>query len=130
MTLTNEDREALITNYVNKSRETIGKVEFLIEHNELSLAVNRIYYGIYYILSALAVKYQFKTSKHAQLIGWFNKRFVKEGIVDNRYGKLIRKAFENRMEGDYGLFFDLSKEEVEQSFEEMKEVIAEIQRLI
>ena len=102
MTLTNEDREALVKNYVNKSRETIGKVEFLIEHNELSLAVNRIYYGIYYILSALAVKYQFKTSKHAQLIGWFNKRFVKEGIVDNKYGKLIRKAFENRMEGDYG----------------------------
>ena len=64
MTLTNEDREVLVTNYVNKSRETIGKVEFLIEHNELSLAVNRIYYGIYYILSALAVKYQFKTAKY------------------------------------------------------------------
>jgi uncharacterized protein (UPF0332 family) len=51
MTLTNEDREAIIANYVNKSRETMRKVEFLIEHNELSLAVNRIYYGIYYIKS-------------------------------------------------------------------------------
>jgi len=34
------------------------------------------------------------------------------------------------MEGDYGLFFNLSREEVEQSLEEMKEVIAEVQRLI
>jgi len=130
MILKDEDRRALIENYINKSRITIEKVQFLIENNEFSLAVNRIYYGIYYSLSALSIKKEFKTSKHTQLIGWFNKTFVKEGIVDKRYGKLIRKAFENRMEGDYNVFFDFSKEEVEQSFGEMKEVIDEIQKLI
>lgn len=128
MILKDEDRRALIENYINKSRVTIEKVQFLIENNEFSLAVNRIYYGIYYSLSALAIKREFKTSKHTQLIGWFNKTFIKEGIVDKRYGKLIRKAFENRM--DYNVFFDFSKEKVKQSFGEMKEVINEIQKLI
>ena len=105
-------------------------MKFLIENGELALAVNRIYYGIYYILSALAIRSQFKTSKHSQLISWFNKTFVKEGIVDQKYSKLIRKAFENRMEGDYDVFSVFTKEEVEQSLEEMEEVISEIQKLI
>jgi len=48
MILKDEDRRALIENYINKSRITIEKVQFLIENNEFSLAVNRIYYGIYY----------------------------------------------------------------------------------
>ena len=126
MILKDEDRRALIENYINKSRVTIEKVQFLIENNEFSLAVNRIYYGIYYSLSALAIKREFKTSKHTQLIGWFNKTFVKEGIVDKRYGKLIRKAFENRM--DYNVFFDFSKEKVKQSFGEMKEVINHLEK--
>jgi len=129
MTLTDNDREALIENYIKKSLATIEKVDFLIRNDEFSLAMNRIYYGIYYILSALAIKNQFKTFKHTQLIGWFNKTFVKEKIIDKRYSKLIRKAFENRMEGDYNVFSDFPKEEVDQSFREMKDVIHEIQKL-
>lgn len=130
MTLTNEEREALIKNYRDKSLETIKKVDFLIKNNEFSLAINRIYYGIYYILCALAIKHQYKTSKHTQLIGWFNKEFVKQNLVDKKYSKLVRKSFENRMEGDYNLFADFTKEEVEQSFEEMKQIISEIQKLL
>ncbi len=130
MTLSEQDREALIQHHVDKSMESIHQVKFLIENNQLSLAVNRIYYGVYYILSALAIKSRFKTSKHEQLIGWFNKIYIKGNIVDKRYGKIIRKFHENRMEGDYNVFSDFLKEEVEQAFIEMKDTIAEIRKLI
>jgi len=43
---------------------------------------------------------------------------------------MIRKAFENRMEGDYNVFADFSKEEVEQSLKEMKIVIQALGKLI
>jgi uncharacterized protein (UPF0332 family) len=130
VTLTDEDRKNLTENYVNKSLSTIETVRFLIENNQLSLAMNRIYYGIYYILSGLGIKYHFRTSKHAQLIGWFNKEFVKTGKIHPQYSKMIRKAFENRMQGDYDVFTVFTKEESEQAFEEMKAVITEIQKLI
>jgi uncharacterized protein (UPF0332 family) len=130
MTLNDEDRELLINNYLEKSRTTIKKVEFLIDNNEYQLAVNRIYYGIYYSLSALAIKHQYSTSKHAQLIGWFNRTFVKAGAIGKEFSKIIRKAFENRMEGDYNVFADFSKEEVEQSLKEMKIVIQALGKLI
>jgi uncharacterized protein (UPF0332 family) len=130
MTLNDEDRELLINNYLEKSRTTIKKVEFLVDNNEYQLAVNRIYYGIYYSLSALAIKHQFSTSKHAQLIGWFNRTFVKAGAIEKEFSKMIRKAFENRMEGDYNVFADFSEEEVEQSLKEMKIVIQALDKLI
>lgn len=130
MTLSDQDRETLIRHHLDKSSESIHQVNFLIENNQLSLAVNRIYYGVYYILSALAIQNRFKTSKHEQLIGWFNKVYIRGNIVDKQYGKIIRKFHENRMEGDYNVFSEFSKDEVELSFKEMKDTIAEIQKLI
>ena len=130
MTLTEQDRTALTKNYISKSYQTIEQVNFLIEHNQFTLAANRIYYGIYYALSALALKHKFSTSKHLRLIGWFNKTYIKGNIIDKRYGKIIRKAYDNRMEGDYNVLADFSKEEIMQSFKEMKEVIIEINKLL
>ena len=88
MTLEEKDREELIKYRIVRAKDSINDVQFLIENNKLTLAVNRIYYGIFYILSALALKHKFITSKHSQLLGWFNKTFVKEGIIDKKYGRL------------------------------------------
>jgi len=82
------------------------------------------------MLSALALNGGFRTSKHEQLIGWFNKTYVKGDIVDKKFGKLVVKAYENRIKGDYDVFSEFSTERAEQSFDEMKEVISEIRKLL
>lgn len=68
---------------------------------------------MYYSITALALKHQFETSKHQQLIGWFNQHFVATKIVDFKYGKMIRNAYQNRRKGDYDAFVTFSTEEVE-----------------
>ena len=130
MTLSQDDCEELSRNYLAKSQATIKTVNFLMDNGEFSLAMNRIYYGIYYALCALAVKNGFQTSKHAQLIGWFNRNFVKTGKADPQYGRFIRKAFENRMEGDYNVFASFEKQEIESAFDEMQQVIMLISRML
>ncbi len=65
-----EDRKALIEHRIAKADDAVRDVEFLIESKRLLLAVNRIYFGIFYIISALSLKKDFHTSKHQQLIGW------------------------------------------------------------
>jgi uncharacterized protein (UPF0332 family) len=49
-----EDRKALINHRVARADDTVRDVEFLIKSNRPLLAINRIYYGIFYILSALS----------------------------------------------------------------------------
>ncbi|MCK4662861.1 MAG: HEPN domain-containing protein [Bacteroidales bacterium] len=122
--------QKLITYRVEQALETINEVEIQIENNFFSTAINRIYYGMFYLLLALSLKNNFKTSKHNQLIGWFNKEFIKTGKVEKKFGRIIHKAFEDRSDGDYGIYITFEKEEVLQRFEEMKEFISQIKKLI
>ncbi len=126
MTIEDEDRINLIKYRLEQADETIQDVQLLIENNRLRSAVNRIYYGMFYALLALGLAYQFETSKHAQLIGWFNKNFINEGLIDSKYGKIINKAFNRRTKGDYDTYIEFEKEIVVEMFGEMQDFISEI----
>jgi len=130
MTLRDEDRNTLIEYRIQKAKEAIEDAQFLLDNDKMDLAVNRIYYGMFYSLTALALKYKFNTSKHLQLIGWFNKNFVKENIVDLKYGQIIHRAYDKRSKGDYGDYIKFSKDEVMELFQEMKDFIQRIEELI
>jgi uncharacterized protein (UPF0332 family) len=125
-----DDRQALIKYRIEQAKETADLSEFLIMSDKLSVAVNRIYYGMYYALTSLALKNMFETSKHAQLIGWFNREFVLSKIVDIKYGKILRNAFQNRTKSDYDAYIHFQKAEVTAMLEEMKDFIRMIESLL
>lgn len=122
----NNDRNSLIEYRIKQAEETILDVQLLIENNRFRSAVNRIYYGMFYSLLALGLSNQFETSKHAQLIGWFNKTYINEGLLDSKYGKIINKAFNRRTKGDYDTYIEFEKDIVIEMFNEMKEFISKI----
>ena len=53
MTLDSNDRIELIKYRMQQASECVEEVGFLIENNKLKIAVNRIYYGMFYSLLAL-----------------------------------------------------------------------------
>jgi uncharacterized protein (UPF0332 family) len=124
------DRDALIEYRLNQASDTIELAKFLLSSDKLVIAVNRIYYGMYYALTALALKNKFETSKHGQLIGWFNKEYIASKKVDSKYGKILRNAYQNRTKGDYDAFVNFSMIEVEFMLTEMTDFIEEIQRIL
>ncbi|HNV81692.1 MAG: HEPN domain-containing protein [Tenuifilaceae bacterium] len=128
--ITEKDRDSLIEYRLNQALETIELAKFLVVSDKLTIAVNRIYYGMYYALTALALKNKFETSKHGQLIGWFNKEYISSKKVDAKYGKILRNAYQNRTKGDYDAFVNFSKVETESMLYEMTDFIEEIKRLI
>ena len=115
---------------MTEARETQSDVELLIANDRLRAAVNRTYYSMFYSLMALGLKYEFETSKHAQLIGWFNKKFIHEGLIDPKFNKIIAKAFIRRTKGDYDSYIEFDRETVLEMFEEMKDFNLEIERLV
>jgi uncharacterized protein (UPF0332 family) len=124
------DRKNLIDYRLEQAKDTINVSRFLIESNQYTVAVNRIYYGMYYALTALAIKFKFETSKHFQLIGWFNKEFILSGTLSPYYGKILRNAFQNRTKGDYDAFVKFEKEEVVEMHNEMIEFIQTLENFI
>jgi len=130
MSLDANERTELIRYRLEEAKETIADVQLLIENDRLRAAVNRIYYGMFYSLLALGLAYQFETSKHQQLLGWFNKNFIHEGLIDAKFGKIINKASNRRTQGDYESYVEFDKEVILEMFSEMKEFISEIEQFI
>ena len=124
------DKSALIEYRIGRSRETAVEAEWALENGHLNLAENRIYYAMFYMLRALALKHGFRTSKHAQQVGWFNKEFVRTGKVDVRIGRTMQTAFDKRQEGDYDDFIVFEKEEVQTDLENMKAFLDAIGALL
>jgi uncharacterized protein (UPF0332 family) len=124
------DRESLINYRLLQAKDTIELAIFLKDSGKLVVAVNRIYYGMYYALTALALKHKFETSKHGQLIGWYNKEFVSKDLTDKKHGMILRNAFQNRTKGDYDAFINFTVTEVDLLLEDMKLFITDIERLI
>ncbi len=58
-----KDRDALVEYRLQQAFETIELARFLVKNQKLVIAVNRIYYGMYYSLTALALATGFETSK-------------------------------------------------------------------
>lgn len=57
------DRDTLVGYRLQQALETIELAKFLVENQKFVIAINRIYYGMYYALTALALKNSFETSK-------------------------------------------------------------------
>jgi uncharacterized protein (UPF0332 family) len=121
-----ESRTQLIAYRVAQAKSTAMEAEFLLNNDMLRGSMNRIYYSMFYMLQALSLKYQFESSKHTQVLGWFNKVFIHTGKIDVKFSKIITKGYNLRTKGDYANIYDLDKQELLQIFGEMKHQKAQI----
>lgn len=128
--MSEENKKAIILHRIFKSKQTIEEAQLVIDNDKLRLASNRIYYSIFYIISALGLKYDFLTSKQKQLLGWFNFNFVKTGKVSVESWRIYKDAFDNRQESDYLDFVEFKKANIEKYFDQMVVFVSEIEKLI
>lgn len=105
-----QNDKVLIENWLLKAREAIDDAESLIESGRLSSAQNRLYYGLFYAVMALAQSKNFITSKHSGMISWFNREYIKSGVFSIEMGKLYKTAYDNRQKCDYTITFKPEKD--------------------
>jgi len=115
-------KEDIIRYRIDKSRSCYIEIELCLEKELFHLAEDRIYYSLYYSVSALAALNNFSTSKHKQLQGWFNREFIKTKIFPVEFSKIYAIAFERRQKGDYDDFVTFTRDEVENDYRNVKEM--------
>ena len=99
--LTDDERKALVSNKVRRSRETWKETKGIIESGYWYAAANRMYYACYYMTSALLLKNGQSAHTHGGIIGLFGLHFIKTGIIPGDLGKFYSQLFELRQTGDY-----------------------------
>ncbi len=123
------DRDALIRYRIQRAHETEEEARMASDAKHWHLAENRIYYSMFYLVHALALQEGVTMSRHAQLVGWFNKTFVHAGTVEIDIGKIFQAAFEKRQEGDYDDFVTFSPEEVADDLKQLRRFFERVETM-
>lgn len=113
-----------------KAKDTLIDAKTMFNKVSLFTTVNRIYYAIFYEVSALLLTKGLSSSKHSGVRALFNQEFIKPGIVKAEYGDFYNRMFDARQEGDYGDFIEFEREKVQQWLDEAENFISEIENVI
>jgi len=75
-------------------------------------AVNRAYYSFFHAAKAMLNALGFDAKTHSGLISEFGLRIIKTNLLDRKFGKYFRRAFEMRESSDYEIGVIFGEEEV------------------
>jgi uncharacterized protein (UPF0332 family) len=92
--MTSAKKNEYIEYRLNRARETVQEASVLANSGHNFGAINRLYYAMFYSVSALCLANDFSTSSHTQLRGYFNRVFVKTGRIAVEFGKGFGMAYD------------------------------------
>jgi len=103
---------------IEEAETKLRSARILYEKREYSDAISRAYYSMHYSARALLSTKNIFPKTHKGIIAQFGLEFVKEGIVEEYYIKVISTARESRERADYGIGYRFTKEEAEALIED------------
>lgn len=119
----------LVKYRLEKARNVLSDAEKYFVDATLESTVNRIYYAMFYAVTALLITKELSSSKHSGVRAFFNQEFVNKGLIEIRWGKFYSDMFDNRQEGDYKDFMRFEREDVELWLKTAEEFVREIEKL-
>ncbi len=125
------DKQIIINNAIQKSYDAIDAAQHNFENNFYTTCQNRLYYAIFYIVTALAYNDNFFTSKHSQLMSWFNKKYIyTDKIFNERMFKIYKEAYSNRQKSDYDFMYKVNTVDLLCSIKDVKEFVDEVKNYL
>ena len=108
----NNELSDLLQYRVARAKEALEEAAVLSASGHWNACVNRLYYACFYAVSALLSKHDLSSSKHSGMRSFFNKHFVKTGIIPKETAEIYNSLFERRQEGDYEVFVTFKEADV------------------
>lgn len=130
MSLNDEERKLLVEFEVEKAHKLIDQFPILESAELWDTLANRVYYAVFHAVTALLIKNGLHAGSHQGVSVLFNKHFVKENLIDEKYGRLLARLENMREKSDYTCLFETTKEEVLPMIPQAKEMISIIENLI
>lgn len=120
----------LIDYRLQRAFETLEEADYNARGQYYNAAVNRLYYACFYSASALMLANGLEASSHKGIKTMIGLRFVKEGRLDPKYGRIYQQLFENRQSGDYEDFTYCDKELYDLLQPQASDFVTKMQKLI
>ena len=97
--------------YVQRAQMALQQSRDNLEIGHPDVATTRAYYAMFYAATALLSSKDMSRSKHSGVHSAFGQYFVKTGLIEPEYGRMLINAFHVRIETDYDVKTDLRIED-------------------
>jgi uncharacterized protein (UPF0332 family) len=90
-----------IQRYLRSADDELQAAHDNLQLGHIRVAVSRAYYAMFYASTALLGSRGVWRSKHQGVIAAFGEHFVKPGLIEPAYGRMLNDAFHARLDTDY-----------------------------
>jgi len=126
----NENRIELMKYRIESAKSRLRAAKVLFEAEEYKDSINRSYYAMFTAVRGLLALDAKDFSKHAGVIAYFQREYIKTGKIDKKYSKYVTNAFQIRNSADYTDFYIVSAEDARIQIQNAEELLAIIDEYI
>lgn len=126
----NYEIQSLISYRLECSDEMMSDARALIAEGGWKSAVNRLYYAVFQVVSALMIQESIRIKSHSGAKAMLELHFIKTERIDKRWGKFYNNLSDNREESDYGAYVVFTEDDIIPLLPQTQEFIDVIKRLI
>jgi len=87
--------------YVERAYDALQQAKDNLNLGYYDVVTSRAYYAMFYAASALLASKGISRSKHSGVHSAFGQYFVKPGLIEPQYSRMLINAFNVRLDSDY-----------------------------
>lgn len=118
-----EKTRELIKVRLEKAEEDIETAEELLSLKRYRAVVNRAFYALFSITTAVLLTKKLERAKHSGIEAAFNQYFIRNKIIEVEYGKIFDYVRRKREECDYNAKISIDKETAENVVKDSRKFI-------
>lgn len=115
---------------LNNAEEKLESAKLLLDARKYKDSIGRSYYAIFSAVRAVLANDKVDFSKHAGVIAYFQKEYIKTEVFEKKYSKYLQSAFQIRNSCDYDDFFIASKQDADEQYQKASEFIQVIKKYL
>lgn len=130
MTLTDDERKALVSYRIQRSHETWAETKKIIEDKLWYAAANRMYYSCFYMTCALLICHGLSASTHGGVIRMLGLHFVVTGKISSELNRFYAQLFEMRQKSDYDDYIQITSVDVLPMVSQAEQYMETLEKII
>ena len=108
--------DELVKYRLDSAKEKLESAKILLDNAHYKDSIGRSYYAIFSAVRAVLAKDAVDFAKHAGVISYFQREYIKTGVFDKKYSAYLQEAFQIRNNCDYNDFYIVAKTDAEEQY--------------
>lgn len=113
-----------------RALESLKAAEVLVEKRLWRDSISRSYYAAFHAVQTLLLSLGLEAKSHSGAQSLFSLHFVKKGLFEPKYARILSKSQKFREESDYDPVSEFTEEDAQERLTEVKALIGKVRQFL